>query len=53
MGGKHVVCGVDEIAVDEKNKVVSTPAYMLGPTIAKVALGIEKLVARVLELAKH
>ena len=53
MGGKHVVCGVDEIAVDEQNKVVSTPAYMLGPTIAKVASGIEKLVARVLELAKH
>ena len=52
MGGKHIICGVDEIAVDEKNKVVSTPAYMLGPTISKVALGIEKLVDKVLDLAK-
>ena len=52
MGGKHIVCGVNEIAVDEKNKVVSTPAYMLGPTISKVALGIEKLVDKVLDLAK-
>lgn len=51
MGGRHVISRVSEIAVDEKNKVVSTPAYMLGPTISKVALGIEKLVARVLELA--
>lgn len=51
MGGKHTICGVDEIAVDEENKVVSTPAYMLGPTISKVASGIEKLVDKVLDLA--
>jgi enhancing lycopene biosynthesis protein 2 len=52
MGGKHIVRNVDEIAVDEQNRVVSAPAYMLGPTISKVALGIEKLVAKVLELAR-
>ena len=51
MGGKHVVRNVDDIAFDEKNNVVSTPAYMLGPTISKVALGIEKLVNKVLELS--
>jgi len=39
------------IVVDAKNKVVTTPAYMLGPTISKVALGIEKLVSEVLKLA--
>jgi enhancing lycopene biosynthesis protein 2 len=37
--------------VDEANKVVTTPAYMLGPGIADVAKGIEKLVRKVLELA--
>jgi len=42
---------VDQIVVDEKNKVVSTPAYMLGPSIAPVSAGIEKLVAAVLEMA--
>lgn len=52
MGGKHVVCQVDEVAVDEKNRIVSAPAYMLGPTISRVGLGIEKLVTRVLELAQ-
>ena len=51
MGGKHIVCKVDEIAIDEDNKIVSTPAYMLGPTISKVALGIEKLVDKILQLA--
>ena len=51
LGARHQVCEVDEIAVDQKIKVVSTPAYMLGPTIAKVAAGIDKLVSAVLEMA--
>jgi enhancing lycopene biosynthesis protein 2 len=51
MGAKHIVSNVDNIVVDAKNKVVSTPAYMLGPTISKVAMGIEKLVSEVLRLA--
>jgi enhancing lycopene biosynthesis protein 2 len=50
MGAVHVVCKVDDIVVDEKNKLVTTPAYMLGPTIAPVAAGIERGVARVLAL---
>lgn len=52
MGGKHVVCKVDEAAVDEVNKIVSTPAYMLGPSIAHVAKGIEKCVEEVLKMTK-
>jgi enhancing lycopene biosynthesis protein 2 len=48
MGARHVDCAVDAICVDEANKVVSTPAYMLGPGIADVATGIEKLVKQVL-----
>jgi enhancing lycopene biosynthesis protein 2 len=51
LGASHVDSPVDQIVVDEKNKVVSTPAYMLGPSIAPVAAGIEKLVAAVLEMA--
>lgn len=51
LGAVHVDAPVDQIVVDEKNKVVSTPAYMLGPTIAPVASGIEKLVSAVLEMA--
>jgi len=51
LGAVHVDALVDQIVVDEKNKVVSTPAYMLGPSIAPVSSGIEKLVAAVLEMA--
>ena len=50
-GARHVDCKVDEIAVDERLKIVSTPAYMLGPWIAPVATGIDKLVSAVLEMA--
>ncbi|MCB1195079.1 isoprenoid biosynthesis glyoxalase ElbB [bacterium] len=50
MGAVHKECRVDDIVTDEKNKIVSTPAYMLGPSIAHVAKGIEKAVAKVIEL---
>lgn len=50
MGGRHRVCTVDMIHVDEANRIVSTPAYMLGPRIRDVAEGIEKLVEKVLSL---
>jgi enhancing lycopene biosynthesis protein 2 len=43
-GAKHENCGVRNFVVDKKRKIVSTPAYMLGPSIAHVAEGIEKAV---------
>ena len=50
LGAENKPASVKEIVVDEKNKIVSTPAYMLGPRIANVAEGIELLVKKVLEL---
>lgn len=50
MGGEHCVCSVADICVDDKNRIVTTPAYMLGPGIKDVATGIEKLVDKVLSL---
>lgn len=52
MGAEHVPCPVDDIVVDEDNKVVTTPAYMLAQNIAEAATGIEKLVSRVLVLTE-
>ena len=51
MGGKHHIASVEDIHVDSRNKLVTTPAYMLGPGIREVSVGIEKLVTKVLELA--
>ncbi|PWC13327.1 isoprenoid biosynthesis protein ElbB [Brenneria roseae subsp. americana] len=50
MGGIHVVCPVDDIVVDAEHKIVTTPAYMLANSIGEAALGIDKLVSRVLDL---
>lgn len=50
MGVKHTVCKVNEIKVDKNNKIVTTPAYMLGPGIKEVASGIEKLVKEILAM---
>ena len=48
MGSNHITCSVEDIVIDKKNKVVSTPAYMLNQRISEVAEGIEKLVKEVL-----
>ncbi len=50
MGGRHKARTVDMIQVDDKNNIVTTPAYMLGPGIKEVAEGIRKLVDKVLSL---
>ncbi|HCH51100.1 MAG TPA: isoprenoid biosynthesis protein ElbB [Proteus sp.] len=51
MGGTHIDCPVDDIVVDETQRVVTTPAYMLAESIAQAQIGIDKLVRKVLELA--
>lgn len=51
MGGQHVDCRVTEAVTDENLKVVTTPAYMLGPGPKHVRAGISKCVAEVLRLA--
>ena len=52
MGAVHVECACDSFVVDEKNKIVSTPAYMLGKGPASGFEGIRKLVNEVLRLAR-
>ena len=50
-GAVHEDCPVEAFVVDLENRIVSTPAYMLGPDIRHVAAGIEGLVAEVIRLA--
>lgn len=50
MGCVHEERGVTEIAIDEQNKLVTTPAYMLGPGPAAVFEGVRKLVEQVLRM---
>lgn len=51
MGAKHINTNVDDIIYDNDNKIASTAAYMLGPAISDIAVGIEKLVQKIVEVA--
>jgi enhancing lycopene biosynthesis protein 2 len=51
MGAKHQATDVEEIAVDETHRIVTTSCYMEAQRIRDVYAGMEKLVAKVLELA--
>ena len=51
MGSKHVVCPVDEMRVDEEQRIVSSPAYMYDARIGEVATGIEKAMKELVRLA--
>ncbi len=51
MGAKHKNAKVNEIVVDTKNRIVTTPCYMLAQSIKEVGEGAEKLVAKIVEMA--
>lgn len=50
MGVVHQDCAVTDCVTDERNRIVTTPAYMYDARIADVATGIDKLVAAVLAM---
>lgn len=50
MGGKHVTCPVREIVIDQKNKIITTPAYMLAERISEAADGIEKTIKTLIDM---
>jgi enhancing lycopene biosynthesis protein 2 len=52
LGAKHENRRVDEVTIDRKLRIVSTPAYMLGPKITDVAKGIATLCKEVVRLAR-
>jgi enhancing lycopene biosynthesis protein 2 len=49
-GATHQECPVSGFVVDRKNKLVSTPAYMLASRISEAFEGIEKCVKEVIKL---
>ncbi len=51
MGATHVPTGHGEITVDRKNRVVTTPCYMLDARVDQIGEGAENLVKAVLEMS--
>ncbi|CAK0772266.1 low activity glyoxalase ElbB [uncultured Gammaproteobacteria bacterium] len=52
MGARHTISARDEVVVDRKARVVTSPCYMLDSTIAQIAAGAENTVRTLLELAR-
>lgn len=52
LGADHVDCPVEDVVIDEKNRVVTSPAYMLAGSIKDLRSGITKTVTEVLRMAK-
>ncbi len=53
MGAKHTDKSVNEIVIDQKNLIVTTPAYMLGKGPKEIEAGITKLVKAIIQLVKE
>ena len=51
LGSKHQDCAVGGIVMDKENKIITSPAYMLGQSISEVAEGIEKTVEELVAMA--
>ena len=49
-GAKHQACPVTGFVVDRKNKLVTSPAYMLATRVSEVAEGIDNCVREVVKL---
>jgi len=50
LGAVHRKTGHGEIIVDKKNKLITSPCYMLNATIAQIGQGVEKTVKALLEM---
>ena len=50
MGAVNEVRQATEIAVDEKHKIVTTPAYMMAHSITEVAEGADKMVKAIMKM---
>ena len=50
MGAEHISCPVRECVVDKKNKIITSPAYMLAGRISEAAEGIEATVKELLAM---
>ncbi|HHA1672070.1 TPA: isoprenoid biosynthesis glyoxalase ElbB [Enterobacter roggenkampii] len=49
-GGHHKLASHDEVVLDSENKIITTPAYMLGGSLLEARIGIDNLISKLKEL---
>lgn len=50
MGAKHIEASHEDIVIDKKNKIITTPCYMLDANIVQIANGIENVVKEMVKM---
>jgi len=50
LGASHQSCPTESFVVDEASKIITTPAYMLGPGIRQVNVGISRSVGALIDM---
>jgi enhancing lycopene biosynthesis protein 2 len=49
-GGVHIEAGHGEVVIDNTNKIVSSPCYMLDASISDIAKGCDNLIKAIIEM---
>ena len=44
LGCRHKICNATEVAIDEKNKLLTAPAYMVATRISQIFEGSDNLI---------
>ncbi|MFN8241885.1 MAG: isoprenoid biosynthesis glyoxalase ElbB [Bacteroidales bacterium] len=52
LGGTHITTGKGEVIIDKKNKIVSSPCYMLDSGITDIADGADKTIKAIIDIIR-
>lgn len=50
MGGEHQVCNAAEVCIDKKNKIITTPCYMLDKCLKDVAMSTSNAIKTLMSI---
>lgn len=53
LGALEEVCAADDIVIDQENKLVTTPAFMLDAPLTQIHAGISKVVNKIIEMHNY
>ncbi|MDV5138618.1 type 1 glutamine amidotransferase family protein [Chimaeribacter arupi] len=48
LGGEAVICPADDIVIDDDHRIMTTPGFLAGGSVADISQGIDKLITRIL-----
>ena len=53
LGALEEICSANDIVIDQENKLVTTPAFMLDAPLTQIHTGISKLVNKIIEMHNY